>query len=239
MIIAGRRICLEEILRLMHTIRRAHSFLATRLFYPAAAASALAVGLLAARVLMGAHGYTFLVWNLFLAWLPYLAALWAATLAARRPTSARAALLAAAGAFWLLFLPNAPYIMTDFVHLPSMSFVWWYDVGTLLAFAWAGCILGVASLHLMRCLVCERLGAAASWAFVLVAVALSGVGIYMGRFLRWNSWDVLTSPRTLAAELLAVLANPDAYPRLVGVSLMFGCFLLLGYITLDSVRRAR
>lgn len=223
----------------MHTIRRAHDFFATRLFYPAAAASALAVALLAARHVLGAHGYTFLVWNLFLAWLPYLAALWAGTLATRRPTLTRASLLTVAGAIWLLFLPNAPYIMTDFVHLHHMNFVWWYDVGTLLAFAWAGCILGVASLHLMRRLVCTKFGPAASWAFVLISVALAGIGIYLGRFLRWNSWDVFTSPRALVAELLAVLANPDAYPRLVGVSLMFGCFLLLGYLTLDAARKAR
>lgn len=223
----------------MHALRSTHSFLTSRLFYPAAAASVLAVALLAARILMGAHGYTFLVWNLFLAWLPYLASLWAARTATGRPSPLRAAQLAAAGAIWLLFLPNAPYIMTDFVHLPGMHFVWWYDVGTLLAFAWGGCILGVASLHVMRGIVRERLGGAASWAFVLVSVALSGVGIYLGRCLRWNSWDVLTSPRTLAAELVAVLGNPDAYPRLVGVSGLFACFLLLGYLTLDAARRAR
>jgi uncharacterized membrane protein len=220
-------------------LTRVHRFLARRLFYPAVAASGLAVGLLAARILMGAHGYTFLVWNLFLAWLPYLAALAASALAipARRPLLT--APMALAGAIWLLFLPNAPYIMTDFVHLPGMRFVWWYDVGTLLAFAWAGCILGVASLHLMRGVVRARFGDRASWAFVLVCVGLSGVGIYLGRFLRWNSWDVLTSPRLLAHELAAVLSDPGAYPRLIGVSGMFAAFLLVGYLTLDAARRAR
>lgn len=217
---------------------RLHRFLSSRLFYPCAAASALAVGLLLARTLMGAGGYRFLVWNLFLAWLPYLAALWA-DVAARRRGLAGGAQLAAAGAIWLLFLPNAPYIMTDFVHLPGMRFVWWYDVGVLLAFAWGGCILGVGSLHLMRTLVRERAGDALSWAFVLVCVALSGVGIYLGRFLRWNSWDVLTSPGLLAAELVGVLSSPAAYPRLVGVSGLFACFLLLGYLTFDAARRAR
>lgn len=212
-------------------------FLATRLFFPCAAASAVAVALLVARFAMGAPSHRFLVWNLFLAWLPYLAALGASALARRPGGIVRALQLAALGLVWLLFLPNAPYIMTDFVHLPYMMFVWWYDVGTLLTFAWAGCILGVASLHLMRELVRSRLGAAASWAFVLVSVALSGLGVYFGRFLRWNSWDVLTSPRALAHELLAVLTTVEAYPRLVGVSGMFAVLLLLGYLTLDAVRR--
>jgi len=223
-------------------MRAAHRFLLARLFYPAAAASALAILLLVGRILMYAPGFSFLVWNLFLAWLPYLAALWAGRIVAsspRRLSLTKRAELAVVGALWLLFLPNAPYIMTDFVHLPGMRFVWWYDLGVLLAFAWAGCILGVASLHIMRGLVRERLGAAASWAFVLLCVGLSGVGIYLGRFLRWNSWDLLTSPRSLARELLALLSTPDAYPRLIGVSGLFACFLLLGYLTLDSARRAR
>lgn len=216
---------------------RLHRFLSSRLFYPCAAASALAVGLLLARTLMGAGGYRFLVWNLFLAWLPYLAALWA-DVAARRRGLAGGAQLAAAGAIWLLFLPNAPYIMTDFVHLPGMTFVWWYEVGTLLAFAWSGCILGVASLHIMQGVVRARCGAAAGWAFVLLSGALCGLGIYVGRFLRWNSWDVFTSPRALARQLVAILGDPSSYPRLVGVSGLFACFLLLGYLTLVSVRKA-
>lgn len=216
-----------------HTPRPARS----RLLLPCLAASALAFALLLGRSLMGPGGYSFLLWNLWLAWLPYLAALWAERLASQGPRSSWA--LLPAGALWLLFLPNAPYLMTDFVHLPGMNFVWWYDVGTLLAFAWAGCLLGVASLHLMQRLVRERLGAALSWAFVLVSVALSGVGIYLGRFLRWNSWDVFTSPRALAAELIAILGDPAAYPRLIGVSGLFACFLLLGHLTLESARRAR
>jgi uncharacterized membrane protein len=208
----------------------------SRLLLPCLAASALAAALLVGRGLMGAGGYGFLLWNLWLAWLPYLAALWADGMAARRARATWA--LLPAGALWLLFLPNAPYLMTDFVHLPGMAFVWWWDVGTLLAFAWAGCLLGVASLQLMQGLVRERLGAALSWAFVLVSVGLSGVGIYLGRFLRWNSWDVFTSPRALAAELLALLTDPAAYPRLIGVSGLFACFLLLGHLTLESARKA-
>lgn len=226
----------------MQTLHDMHHFLARRLFYPACAASALAVGLLLGRWLLGAGGYRFLVWNLFLAWLPYAAALWAGSIAAQAPRDhglLASMRLLLPGALWLLFLPNAPYIMTDFVHLPGMEFVWWYDIGVLLAFAWAGCLLGVASLHIMQGLVRERLGTLASWVFVLATVALSGLGIYIGRFLRWNSWDVLTSPRSLARELLWLLSDSSSYPRLVGVSGLFACFLLLGYLTLDAARKAR
>ncbi|NTV65840.1 MAG: DUF1361 domain-containing protein, partial [Oscillochloris sp.] len=83
----------------------------------------------------------FLVWNLFLAWMPYLMALWA-------EASARHAIwrVLLPSTLWLLFLPNAPYIMTDFIHFGEFGLPWWYEVGMLLAFAWAGCLLGVASL---------------------------------------------------------------------------------------------
>lgn len=221
----------------MSLVLSAHRYLASQLFYPCAAASALAVLLLAGRFwFTGSLDYRFFLWNLFLAWVPYLAALWA-----NRHASARGWGLIrpfAAGALWLLFLPNAPYIMTDFVHLPGMAFVWWYDVGMLLAFAWSGCVLGVASLHLMRRLVEQRVGAAASWAFVLLATALCGFGIYLGRFLRWNSWDIFFSPRSLARELLHTLADPNTYPRLIGVTGLFAAFVLLGYLTLHAARRA-
>lgn len=217
----------------MRPLAHLHSRLLSSLFYPSVAASALAVALVVGRGLMtGAIVASFLVWNLFLAWMPYLMALWADS-AARR--GLWRGLLP--GALWLLFLPNAPYIMTDFVHLERLGFVWWYDLGTLLAFAWAGCLLGVASLHLMRGVVAERLGAGWSWAFVLICCGLSGLGVYLGRFLRWNSWDVLTSPHGLAHEFLHLLSDPARYPQIIGVSGLFACFLALGFLTLDSARR--
>lgn len=217
-----------------HAIKTLHGRMAATLFYPSAAASGLAVGLVLGRSLMsGVLGPNFLIWNLFLAWMPYLMALWAAS-AARR--SLWRALVPAT--LWLLFLPNAPYIMTDFVHLERFDFVWWYDMGMLLAFAWAGCMLGVASLFVMQRLVAERFGAAMSWLFVLASCGLSGLGVYLGRFLRWNSWDVLFSPHSLLHDLKYLLMNPAHYPQMIGVSGLFACFLGLGYLTLAAVRRA-
>jgi len=222
---------------MIDTIRTLHHRLARTLFYPSAAASALAVGLLLARSLMlGELADSFLLWNLFLAWIPYVMAFWADTLMLRSPRLRWSLLIP--GALWLLFLPNAPYIMTDFVHLEGFDFTWWYNIGLLLAFAWSGCILGVASLHMMQRIVRERMGVPTSWAFVLASCGLSGLGVYLGRFLRWNSWDVLSSPRGLAHDLLYVLSDPAQYPRLIGVSGLFACFLALGAITLASVRRA-
>ncbi|NTW01565.1 MAG: DUF1361 domain-containing protein [Oscillochloris sp.] len=76
-----------------------------------------------------------------------------------------------------------------------------------------------------------------SWVFVLVSCGLSGLGVYFGRFLRWNSWDIVFSPRGLAHELLHLLSNPAHYPQMIGVSGIFACVLGLGYLTLIAARR--
>ncbi|NJN18365.1 MAG: DUF1361 domain-containing protein [Oscillochloris sp.] len=220
---------------MMCKLQSLHRFLMARLFYPALAASMLAMTLFAGRmVFTGSPAYRFLIWNLFLAWLPYLAALqldWIDRYAPRLHWQ-RWPL----GMVWLLFLPNAPYILTDFVHLPGMRFVWWYEVGLLLAFAGAGCLLGIASLLVMHTLVRRRVGSVTAWLFVATTSGLSGLGIYLGRFLRWNSWDVFANPQILAAQLTALLGEAANYPRIIGVSGLFGSFLLLGYLTLHHAR---
>ena len=174
--------------------------------------------------------FWFLIWNLALAWIPFLFAL-AAYASARRPTST--ALL---GLGWLLFFPNAPYIITDFVHLSRVAPVpLWYDALTIGAFAATGLALGFASLYLMQCLVRDRVGVVASWLAVLVACALGSVGIYLGRFVRANSWDVLTRPEWFARLAHARLLDPFGNPRLIAVTFAFTVLLSVGYATVYRV----
>ncbi|HWQ11782.1 MAG TPA: DUF1361 domain-containing protein [Roseiflexaceae bacterium] len=211
-------------------IREWHQFLAERSFYALALASATALAALAGRMqLSGSHGYRFLVWNLFLAWVPYLLALWADAVYRRAPQ--RWSLPAALGTLWLLFFPNAPYIVTDFVHLhPQRGFAWWYDLGLLALFAWSGLFLGLASLEVMQRMVRAVLGRAASWLFVLAAGALGGLGVYLGRFLRWNSWDALVAPHDILASLAEVLADPRSLRQATGISTLFAALLLISYV---------
>lgn len=217
----------------MHMIKRLQPGSSASLFYPNIIASGLAVSLMIFQALViDEYWSLFLVWNLFLAWIPYLMALWAE--ASARRSIWRAIL---PSTLWLLFLPNAPYIMTDFIHLGEFGLPWWYEVGMLLAFAWAGCLLGVASLFIMQRIIRKRLGVLISWGFVFVSCGLSGLGIYLGRFLRWNSWDVIFNPRYIAHDLLHLFGNPAHYPQMIGVSGLFACFLGLGYLTLSSARR--
>ncbi len=93
---------------------------------------------------------------------------------------------------WLLFFPNAPYLVTDFVHLGQFhdNVPGWYDVMLIAWYAWTGLMLGVVSLRLMQEIVTRAAGSTAGWVLVAVVTALGSIGTYLGRFLRWNSWNV-------------------------------------------------
>jgi uncharacterized membrane protein len=178
--------------------------------------------------LFGQHHYSepsfrFLLWNLLLAWIPLVLSL-AVYDCYRRGVSLT--LLAPAIALWLLFLPNAPYIVTDFVHLTAVGPTpLWFDALVLSAFAWTGLLLGFVSLYLLHAVARHRFGAAVGWTGVLTVLALSSVGVYLGRFLQWNSWDLLVRPGQRLAEIapglnqVAVLAHASAVTLLLTVLL--------------------
>lgn len=206
-----------------------------RIFYALSVASALACTLLAGRVVLaGSHRYLFLLWNLSLAWIPYLLSRAMVAIHRRWPWWGRPLLLPLA-LLWLLFFPNAIYLVTDFVHLRHPSdFPWWYDVGLLAAFAWSGCLLAVASLGMVHRLVRGAAGPGTGWLAVAALCGLTGVGVYLGRFLRWNSWDLLLAPRPLLHELLALLLDPRSARQAVGVSLLFAAFLFVCHLSLTA-----
>jgi uncharacterized membrane protein len=179
----------------------------------------------------GAYAYRGLGWNLFLAWLPALGAFAAYNLN-HWPTRLRWLPIIGLSALWLLFLPNAPYLITDIIHLKQHRAVpLWYDLITLVAFAWTGSFLGLVSLYLMQMLVRKSVGNAVSWVFVIAALTLNGFGIYFGRFLRWNSWDVIFRPTSMFYELLQGLLNPFDYLHTIAFAglftLLFGAVYLM------------
>lgn len=192
------------------------------------AASILGVVLVAFRWLnSGAPAYFFLIWNLFLAWLPLLAAL-------PLPALRRFPLLAVPlGIGWLLFLPNAPYLLTDLLHLGRWGDVpFWYDLLLLLVFAVTGLLLGFVSLKIVHALVAQLLGRVSGWLFAISALSLSSLGVYIGRFLRWNSWDALLNPQHIIADLLALLQQPWLHRQAYAFSLGLAVVLICGYVVL-------
>jgi uncharacterized membrane protein len=193
-------------------------------------ASATPIALLLARIVYTRHiAYLFLLWNLALAWMPLLLAI-LAWQARRHPF-----LALSTGFLWLLFLPNAPYLVTDLIHLrPTPQAPMWYDVIMLFSFALAGLALGLHSLHLMRDLVQRRFGLLPGWIFALVAATLSGFGIYIGRFLRWNSWEIFLHPLHLVSDVAATVSAPTSLLKLLTVVLLFGTITLVGLLLVPA-----
>lgn len=216
--------------------RKTHAFLRRESFYTLLLATVLACAILIARLYMTRSWlYFFLSWNLFLAWVPYLCSLMVRVIYDVQPRS-RWLLLPLAG-LWLLFFPNAPYIITDLVHLTRRAeFPLWYDIGLIATFAWVGCFLAVASLHSMQSVVRALAGQVVSWLFVLSSIVLGGLGIYLGRFLRWNSWDILYDPRSILSDAINPFLNPTQNLQAVGVTLMFSAFLFICYLTFTAAR---
>jgi uncharacterized membrane protein len=226
------------IAKLIHLLRSEHrqvAVLATLVF-----ATAVCIAMLAARlVYTGSTAHLHMVWNLFLAWLPMLAALTIYNLKKRdrRP----AWLLIAPPAFlWLLFFPNAPYMVTDLLHLrPFSDAPMWYDMLMLSAFAWTGIFLGLVSLYLMHTLVHRSAGATAGWLFAFGVLALTGFGVYLGRFPRWNSWDLFFNADSLLADIWARLRDPLAHPRTLVFSSLFSLCVTAMYLMLSAMIHLR
>lgn len=219
---------------LVHRLSQGHRIVVRQALYPAVLASVLAAVLLGGRVYRGRTiTYVFLLWNLFLAWIPYLGSLWADRLHRRHPR--RWWYLVGPGLLWLAFFPNAPYIVTDFWHLQERPPIpLWYDIGMLSSFALAGLFLAVFSLRIMQGLVRHHLGAILSWLFVLVVLGLGGLGIYLGRFLRWNSWDLLLHPRDVLGDVAVRLIDPLSHPQTIGVTFLFAAIMFVCYLALVS-----
>lgn len=197
--------------------------------------TALCLGLLALRAWHYNTGtQRWLVWNLFLAWLPLLGAFAAYNLH-HWPTRLRWLPIIGFAFLWLLFLPNAPYLITDIIHLKQSNVVpLWYDLITLVAFAWTGSFLGLVSLFLMQDLVRRIIGRTASWLFVIGVLMLTGFGVYFGRFLRWNSWDALFRPASLMNELLDGLQHPLEHMQTLAFAGLFTLLFSAVYLMMLS-----
>jgi uncharacterized membrane protein len=196
-------------------------------------ASAASVALVIARVIYTGHiRYAFLVWNLFLAWLPLIFALLAAE--KYQNSTTRNWRFLSLTAAWLLFFPNAPYIFTDVIHLTTNYFThFWVDLILILLCAVTGLVLGFLSLYLMQSLVAHRFGSIASWFFIAAVTGLSGIGICLGRFLRFNSWDVVFQPVKVYHGIGNLVAEPHistlAFPGL------FAAFIFITYLMLYAL----
>jgi len=181
------------------------------------------------------QNYLFIPWNLFLACVPYAVSLCAAIVHRAFPRSWW--LLLPLFPVWLLFLPNAPYLISDFVHLGSSSDLQvWYDSAMLATYAVTGCTLAILSLDTMHRITRSFLGWRVGWLFVVVTLFLTGIGVHLGRVQRYNSWDILLNTEELVAEVIDRTIHLYDHPHTTYDALYYGLLLMMSYVSFLAIR---
>ncbi len=177
--------------------------------------------------------YIFLPWNLFLAFIPYAITEW--VMGNNAILASRVKLLLTLGV-WLLFIPNAFYILTDMFHFTNVrSAPKWFDLLLIFSFAWNGILCGIISLRKVEAIMFMKRGRNFSVLVVFAVMWLNAFGIYIGRFLRYNSWDVITDPFSLAGEIIDMAVHPFQNGYAWGMTLCYAVFMSFLYLTLKRL----
>ncbi|MFD0965010.1 DUF1361 domain-containing protein [Pseudofulvibacter geojedonensis] len=169
--------------------------------------------------------YMFLIWNLFLAGIPYAIS---QLLRINYWVKHKSILLLTSLSIWLLFLPNSPYIITDLIHLNHInSGIIWFDAFLIFLFAANGLLLAILSMVDVYIILKEKWNTTFASISIVIISFLSGFGIYLGRYLRWNSWELFTQPNHLLKDIIISLQNTKA----IGVTICMASLLLLLFVS--------
>ena len=193
--------------------------------------TSLSVLLLILRIkLTDSNYYLFLIWNLFLAGIPYIISSYLTINNKLNPTT-----IVLFSCIWLLFLPNAPYIITDLFHLKYTSqHLLWLDTLIILLFAIIGLILFFKSVWTMEIIFktyVEKRMVTFSLPFLFLLV---GFGVYLGRFLRFNSWEIINKPWTIIETIAFIILSPSINKNAWLFTIVFGLFLYVCYYAIKT-----
>jgi uncharacterized membrane protein len=199
--------------------------------------SGLSIALFGLGALRG-NGWSdwYLIWNLFLAWIPMVLA-YALVLHTRsKEWSSWLGIILTL--VWMIFLPNSFYMVSDYIHLedmarPSVLF----DALTFTCFVFNGLVLGYVSLYMIQALLRNRVSRVYNELFVAAMLFLSSFAIYLGRDLRWNSWDVLVNPAGILFDVSERIIDPLGHPEAFSTTAVFFVFLAgLYWVMIHMVR---
>lgn len=196
---------------------------------------AFSITLLLARVITsGRVSYVFLAWNLFLAAVPFLISNW---LSRHQDILAKRIKTIPLIFLWILFMPNSFYILTDLFHLQNMGNGHpWFDLTLILSFAWTGILFGISSIINMELILKKVKGRFVSGIVICAVMWLNAFGIYIGRFLRFNSWDVIINPFSLLTEIGGMIVDPYDYRYAWVMSVCFAFFMVIMYYSIKRLR---
>ncbi|HMW27498.1 MAG TPA: DUF1361 domain-containing protein [Ferruginibacter sp.] len=170
--------------------------------------------------------FIFLVWNLFLAWIPFYVSALLQLFKQKRRVSYLLLIT------WLLFFPNSLYIITDLIHVGRGSdFPRWFDAILIFSAAVLGLLMAFISLYRVEQFLETKMKQRVVHALMIFILFLGSFGVYLGRFLRWNSWDVLHQPHRLFVSIGERILYPVEYWYAWGITAMFTVLFYLIYFS--------
>lgn len=193
------------------------------------------IGLVAFRIIYTGHlMFLSMVWNLFLAFIPFVLSKWMYNNIQYRSRFAFLVSLA----IWLLFIPNAFYIITDLFHLKQKpDCPLWYDLVLLFSFAWNGLMLGIISVNQMEKMFTYIFNKNYQIVFIVPVMFLNSFGVYIGRFLRFNSWDVVSNPVLLIKDIAYLIIHPLRNRVDWGMITCYAILMTLIYLSLKKLSK--
>lgn len=196
----------------------------------------------------GDKSRTFMIWNIFLAWIPFVFSIYIYKISIMEKGNSYKFIVIVLGFIWLFFYPNTNYILTDLMHFSSHKFYIpnskhsqyigeskmlfndnfdiWIDFFIMILGAWLGYILGFLSLYLNMEIIKIKFNKFVSWTFVIIVNILSGFAIYLGRFIRINSWDIINP------NVIIKIINENINEKSLKFTILFGSLSMILYIAL-------
>jgi uncharacterized membrane protein len=181
------------------------------------------------------NAFIFLNWNLFLAFIPWLLMTWLIIYPKIQQYKIAVGLIICV---WLLFFPNAPYILTDLFHLKlKLSMPVWFDMVLIFSFAWTGILFGFLSLWDIERVLSKFMNRKYIPVISIFLLFLSSFGVYLGRYLRWNSWDIIRNPFGLAFDISDRFLDPFSHLGTWGMTAFMGLLLSILYFSFKFIRK--
>jgi uncharacterized membrane protein len=182
--------------------------------------------------------FIFLFWNLFLALLPWCLSKWISENLKRVKSRS---VFVMSFLVWLALIPNSFYILTDLYHLGDAYNDYlvpkWYDLAMILSFAWNGLILGILSVRQMEKNLQQHFSLKKEWWFLFPVMWMNALGVYIGRYMRFNSWDIITDPFQLVRDMTVILLHPVTFRYAWGMIFSFSILFSFFYLTLKRVSK--
>jgi uncharacterized membrane protein len=179
-------------------------------------------------IIWGKFSFIYILWNIFLAFIPFIIS--SLLLSYTKIDKFKKTIFIIGIFFWLLFIPNAPYIITDFIHLGEIRAVpIIFDTFLLFSSASLGLIIGFHSFFHIEQIIKVKHSPRVTSIIMGLIILLISFGIYLGRFLRFNSWDIFINHTSLIKNIWKIFTISSSRVEVFLYTLLFFFFLVLFY----------